>query len=813
MLSSLVRPVARATNGPLILAQQSANMATLKEISVRLKSIKNISKITKSMKVVATTKLTRAQKARDAALVYGGASSDLTRFAATTAPPAGASLFVAVSSDRGLCGGVHSAVTKALKRQLGTDADKNAAVVVLGDKVRTQLARAAADNMRMTFNQLGKNAPTFLEAALIADKIISDKELAAREKPVVVFNAFKSAIAYETTFLPIYNYESIVKSPKLASYEIEEDVLHNLSEFMYANAIFMAMAEGHASEVSSRRTAMDNATKNAGDIIDRLTMTYNRTRQAAITNDLVDIITATRVVRSNSAGTKSTTRRSGPALVTVVVDKWGATVRVVHATTTTTTTPTLTAVGDVGIEALPTDTVNATTMTTTTAVNSTSMLYNATVPATEVVPQVATTTSVADTPQSTGALPDQYTGNGTSTAAARSSQASQNAAWQSATIIGAVTGCTIVLLMLAFLVRGRQRRRAAKLEAAHGRRYSSPPLSPRKPQSVVLDVVAATELADDSGAADLVSGSEMPGKDLALAQQQRQAGRKKVAKVTFSDDTAEDSGEQDLSTTPLTPTFAEESTLLAVPQQHQQPWKFTVPSMQHWLQGVDDAEPAAVPKSTSDPLSLADLEDEEKRRSLTVAPPPVTTLARNPTVRSVAETVVTAMSSDTGSPILGRLQWHSEYKLSELATSGGGDGTPTGLAAVDKQEPVVIPKSLSTSTVNTEANRSFCEGMDDEDALHHPQQQRMTYLSGLSSRRSQGSDILGRISMSSNNNNQTTTAAAATTLRDRWERYWRQTNGARSPSLASFQSLQPPPPPPSSSGAEGSGAAHEELSV
>ena len=85
------------------------------------------------------------------------------------------------------------------------------------------------------------------------------------------------------------------QTAKLASYEIEEDVLANLSDFMYANAIYLAMAEGHASEVSSRRTAMDNATKNAGDIIDRLTMTYNRTRQASITNDLVDIITGASV--------------------------------------------------------------------------------------------------------------------------------------------------------------------------------------------------------------------------------------------------------------------------------------------------------------------------------------------------------------------------------------------------------------------------------------------------------------------------------------------------------------------------------------
>jgi F-type H+-transporting ATPase subunit gamma len=83
---------------------------------------------------------------------------------------------------------------------------------------------------------------------------------------------------------------------KLAQYEIEDDILQDFAEFSFANAVYHALGEGHAAEMSARRTAMENATKNAGDMIDKLTMTYNRSRQASITNDLVDIITGTNLI-------------------------------------------------------------------------------------------------------------------------------------------------------------------------------------------------------------------------------------------------------------------------------------------------------------------------------------------------------------------------------------------------------------------------------------------------------------------------------------------------------------------------------------
>ncbi|KAJ1499081.1 atp3 gamma subunit of the F1 sector of mitochondrial F1F0 ATP synthase [Coelomomyces lativittatus] len=199
-------------------------------------------------------------------------------------------MFVAVSSDRGLCGGVHSTVTKMIRKLL--KAQKNeGSIVVLGDKARNQLAREYKSNIRLNVNQLGKNIPTFYEASLITDLILKEKTTKDSPKIALVYNQFKSAIAYEVQLHSLPTLTDLRSSPKLAMYESSSETLDHFAQFLHASEVYYAMAEGHASEISSRRTAMDNATKNAGDIIDNLRMKYNRQRQASITNELVDIIT------------------------------------------------------------------------------------------------------------------------------------------------------------------------------------------------------------------------------------------------------------------------------------------------------------------------------------------------------------------------------------------------------------------------------------------------------------------------------------------------------------------------------------------
>lgn len=261
-------------------------MATLREIEMRLKSIKNIEKITKTMKTVASSKLPKASRAMAQAKVYGETSEELFKNAETKQGE-GKTLYIVASSDKGLCGGVHSQLSKATRRAL--ENNSSADIVILGDKAKAQLSRQAPENIVMSFNQVGKEVPTFQDAQAIADLVIkSGKEY---EKIEIIYNKYVSGISYEPATIHAFSQEAFKNSPNFAAYEIEDDVLANLAEFTFANSIYWALVEGHACELSARRNAMDNASKNAGEMIDRFTITYNRTRQAVITTGLVDIVT------------------------------------------------------------------------------------------------------------------------------------------------------------------------------------------------------------------------------------------------------------------------------------------------------------------------------------------------------------------------------------------------------------------------------------------------------------------------------------------------------------------------------------------
>ncbi|KAJ7689338.1 ATPase, F1 complex, gamma subunit domain-containing protein [Mycena rosella] len=286
-------------------AQPQRTMATLREIEMRLKSVKNIEKITKSMKIVASTKLAKATKAMQAGKSYGLANSEVF---AHTAPDAEADtsahkrLFLVISSDKGLCGGIHSSVSKATRRALGSQAesplmagatpvqvDAASAVMIVGDKSKAQLLRTVRENLRLTFNQVGRDIPTFADAAGIADLIVKSGE--QYDSVVIVYNKYISAISYEAAAKEVLGEKALKASGGFSRYEMEDDFTRDLAEFSLANAVFAALVESHACEQNARRTAMDNASKNAQDMIGALQMKYNRGRQAAITNELVDIIT------------------------------------------------------------------------------------------------------------------------------------------------------------------------------------------------------------------------------------------------------------------------------------------------------------------------------------------------------------------------------------------------------------------------------------------------------------------------------------------------------------------------------------------
>ncbi|CAL3963967.1 unnamed protein product [Diplocarpon coronariae] len=291
MLSRAARPALRAGAAVSVrpIPQNAAMFATLREIEDRLKSIRNIEKITKTMKIVASTKLNRAQRAMTDSRAYGQTSNTVFE-QAETKPLEGENkktLLVVASSDKGLCGGIHSGLSKKVRRILAEKPDAD--IVVLGEKCKAQLSRSNSKNIVLSFAGVGKNIPTFTESQAIADQIsLLPTDYASVQ---IIYNKFVNATSYEPTPVEAYSEEAIVNSPNFSAFEIDDEVLANLREYALSNALFWALTEGHACEISARRNAMDNASKNAGDMINKYQILFNRTRQAVITGELVEIIT------------------------------------------------------------------------------------------------------------------------------------------------------------------------------------------------------------------------------------------------------------------------------------------------------------------------------------------------------------------------------------------------------------------------------------------------------------------------------------------------------------------------------------------
>ncbi|XP_059061288.1 ATP synthase subunit gamma, mitochondrial [Achroia grisella] len=270
--------------------QQNRNMATLKSISIRLKSVKNIQKITQSMKMVSAAKYTRAERDLKAARPYGeGAALFYER--AEVAPPEDEKkqLYIAMTSDRGLCGAVHTGVSKVIRNRLSEPGAENIKVICVGDKSRAILQRLYGKHIICVANEIGRLPPTFTDAAKIASAILTSGYEFGFGK--IIFNKFRSVVSYEQSDLPLFSQQSVQSAPKLATYDsLDSDVIQSYMEFSLASMLFYALKEGACSEQSARMTAMDNASKNAGEMIDKLTLTFNRTRQAVITRELIEII-------------------------------------------------------------------------------------------------------------------------------------------------------------------------------------------------------------------------------------------------------------------------------------------------------------------------------------------------------------------------------------------------------------------------------------------------------------------------------------------------------------------------------------------
>jgi len=264
----------------------SRGMATLKAISIRLKSVKNIQKITQSMKMVSAAKYSRAERELKQARPYGeGAKKFYEKVEPKEETETPQKLLIAVTSDRGLCGAVHTTVARQIRNELAQD--RNIKVICVGDKSRGILQRLYSKNIILAANEVGRKPPTFLDAAKVAREISKHEFTSGK----IVYNRFRSVVSYVTSDLPLYSPAAVAAANNIALYDsIDEEVLRSYLEFSLASLLYYSMKEGACSEQSSRMTAMDNASKNAGEMIDKLTLTFNRTRQAVITRELIEII-------------------------------------------------------------------------------------------------------------------------------------------------------------------------------------------------------------------------------------------------------------------------------------------------------------------------------------------------------------------------------------------------------------------------------------------------------------------------------------------------------------------------------------------
>jgi F-type H+-transporting ATPase subunit gamma len=292
-------------------------MASLKDLRVRIASVKSTQKITSAMKMVAAAKLRRAQEQAEASRPYAERMERMLGSLAVSvagqdgAPPLlkgtgkdEVHLIVVGTADRGLCGGFNSSIVREARQMIrALDGEgKTVKLLCVGRKGRDQLRRDYGDIIVDTIEDVAKPTVTFDKAAAIAGRLTQMFQAGEFDVCTVIYARFKSAITQIVTpqqlipfAIPEEQKDATAGTAASAAYEYEpdeEEILAALLPRNIAVQIFKALLENNASEQGARMTAMDSATRNAGDMIDRLTLVYNRTRQAAITRELIEIISA-----------------------------------------------------------------------------------------------------------------------------------------------------------------------------------------------------------------------------------------------------------------------------------------------------------------------------------------------------------------------------------------------------------------------------------------------------------------------------------------------------------------------------------------
>ncbi len=285
-------------------------MASLDDLKKRIASVKSTQKITKAMKMVAAAKLRRAQESAEKGRPYSEKMNNIILNLSIGISDKDSSpkllsgtgkdkihLCVVMTSDRGLCGGFNSNIIKKAKNyffKLSREG-KDLKIITVGTKGYDQLRRVYAEKIIENISFKSSKNANYSDAEKVSKLIIEKFEKEEFDVCTIFYNQFKNVITQipqAQQIIPLIHERSDgIKPDDIYEFEPEEDeILNNLLPKNISTQIFKAMLENSASEQGSRMSAMDNATRNAGEMVDKLTIEYNRSRQAAITKELIEII-------------------------------------------------------------------------------------------------------------------------------------------------------------------------------------------------------------------------------------------------------------------------------------------------------------------------------------------------------------------------------------------------------------------------------------------------------------------------------------------------------------------------------------------
>ena len=286
-------------------------MSSLDDLKKRISSVKSTQKITKAMKMVAAAKLRRAQESAEKGRPFSEKMNNIIlNLSSSVSDKESASKFligtgndnihlcVVITADRGLCGGFNTNICKKAKSDFEKiiKQGKKLKIFTVGSKGHDQLKRTYGSYIIENLNFKGFKKITFKDAEAIGQKIIKLFNESQFDVCKIYYNKFKNVITQIPQAQQIIPIEKTKKEEEkkienFYEFEPEEnEILNDLLPRNISTQIFKAILENAASEQGSRMTAMDNATRNAGDLVEKLTITYNRSRQAAITKELIEII-------------------------------------------------------------------------------------------------------------------------------------------------------------------------------------------------------------------------------------------------------------------------------------------------------------------------------------------------------------------------------------------------------------------------------------------------------------------------------------------------------------------------------------------